>query len=770
MKKSHLLRVFTLIGAVLAFLSCSKSKSDKESDKEIESNYTQYVDPLIGSGDHGHVFVGANVPFGAVQLGPAQIDGGWDWSSAYNYSQNAIIGFTHTHLSGTGCADLNDILLLPFTGETYLNHRNYIELKDSTHVTAADLDKRYGSLFSHKNEIVKPGYYSVKLDRYNVKAELTASERVGFHKYTFESDEQPHFLVDLVDGVGGDVPTDTYIKKINKNTIEGYRYSDGWVKDQRIFFVMEFSEEISNLALYNDTKLITGTEGKGVKMKAVIDFKAKKGKVIFSKVAISPVSCENALVNLKAEINDWDFDKVVKTADEKWNKQLSKIDIKANDNTKTVFYTALYHTMIAPSLFNDVNGDYRGTDKKVYKKADFTNYTTFSLWDTYRTLHPLYTIIQDDKVNDIVKSFLAIYKQQGRLPVWHLMGGETDCMNGNHSIAVIADAYFKGYRDYDVELAFEAMKTTADFDKKGIKYLKKLQHIPADLEGESVANAMEYAIDDWCIAKMAKDLGKTADYEYFSKRAELYKLYFDKNTGFMRGKLANGEWRGDFDPLYSNHRRDDYVEGNAWQYIWLVPQDPYGLINLFGGDANFTKKLDGLFNNTGKLTGKEISADISGFIGQYAHGNEPGHHTSYMYAYAGQPWKTAKIVRQIFNQFYTTKPEGICGNEDVGQMSAWYILSSMGFYSVNPANGIYVMGSPAVDEATINLKDGVSFKVIAQDNSDTNIYIQKVEYNGKPYTKSYITHDMIVKGGELKMFMGSKPSATFGVAKADRPL
>jgi len=766
MKKKHLLKVFTLIGVFLTFLSCSKGKTANEE----KISYTKYVNPLIGSEGHGHVFVGANVPFGAVQLGPAQIDGGWDWCSAYNYSSNVIIGFTHTHLSGTGCADLNDILLLPFTGETFLNHRNWNELKDSTNVTAVDLDKRYGSLFSHKNEIVKPGYYSVKLDRYNVKAELTASERVGFHKYTFESTEQPHFLIDLVDGVGGDESTDTYIKKVNKNTIEGYRFSKGWALDQRIYFAMQFSEDIEKISLYDDTKSITGTEGKATKMKAVIDFKAEKGKVIFSKVGISPVSCENALANIKAEINDWDFDKVVKTADEKWNKELAKIDIKANDDTKTVFYTAMYHSFIAPSLFNDANGDYRGTDKKVYKNADFKNYTTFSLWDTYRGLHPLYTIIQEDKINDIIKSFLAIYEQQGRLPVWHLMGNETDCMNGNHSIPVIVDAYFKGIRGYDVELAYEAIKKTATFDRKGIKYLNEIKYIPADLEGESVANALEYAIDDWCIAQMAKDLKKTADYDYFSKRAKLYKEYFDKETGFMRGKLTNGKWREPFDPLYSNHRRDDYVEGNAWQYIWLVPQDPHGLIDLFGGDDNFTKKLDGLFNNTGKLTGKEISADISGFIGQYAHGNEPGHHTAYMYAFAGQPWKTAKIVHQVYDQFYTTKPNGICGNEDVGQMSAWYVLSSMGFYSVNPANGVYVMGSPAVDEATINLKGDVSFKVIAVDNSKANIYIQKAEFNGKPYTKSFITHNMIVKGGELKLYMGSKPSATFGVAKADRPL
>lgn len=755
MKFKNTAFVIALFSTVLGALP---TYSQAKPNKKATANYTQYVNPYIGSGGHGHIFVGANVPFSAVQLGPSTIFEGWDWCSAYNYSSNTILGFTHTHLSGTGIGDLNDILLLPLAGK--------VPLKKATKEDASG----YGSTFSHANEVVKPGYYSVNLDRYNVKAELTTSERVGFHKYTFHSKEEAHVLLDLADGVGWDSPKETFIKKTGKRTLVGYRHSKGWAADQRLFFAMEFSEDISNLALYDSTAIVTGTEGKGLKMKAVLDFKNKSNKVVMVKVGLSPVSYENALANIKAEIPHWDFTKSVQQADAKWNKALGKIDIKGDADTKTIFYTSLYHTMFAPSIFNDANGDYRGTDKKVYKNAGFVNYTTFSLWDTYRALHPLYTITQEDKINDIVKTFLAIYEQQGRLPVWHLMGNETDCMNGNHSIPVIVDAYFKGYRNYDLNLAYEAIKKTAMQTRAGMDYVQKLQYIPADSQLETVANALEYAIDDWCIAQMAKDLKKMDDYAYFTKRAELYKQYFDKNTGFMRGKLANGQWREPFNPLSSSHRKDDYVEGNAWQYTWLVPQDPYGLIELFGGDDEFIEKFDQLFKIEEKVEGEEASPDISGLIGQYAQGNEPSHHIPYLYAYVGQPWKTAEIVREVFDKFYTTKPDGICGNEDVGQMSAWYVLSSMGFYAVNPANGIYVMGSPAVDEATIHYKSTISFKIEAVDNSKVNKYIQKVEYNGKPYTKSYITHDMIVKGGALKLYMGSQPSKTFGANKEDRPL
>jgi predicted alpha-1,2-mannosidase len=745
-------------GGIFILLIVNSAISQQKKIKQ-NSDYTQYVDPIIGSAGHGHVFVGANVPFGAVQLGPVNVFEGWDWCSGYNYASNTILGFTHTHLSGTGIGDLNDILLLPVSGKVAL-----------TKGTKEDMATGYGSYFSHKNEISKPGYYSVVLDKYKIKAELTASERVGFHKYTFDTNADSHVLLDLADGIGWDRPVKTFIKKIDETKIVGYRYSAGWAADQRIYFAMEFSEPIANIALYDSIAPVKGNEGEGLKMKAILDFKTLKNKQVLVKVGISPVSFENASANIKSEIPNWDFDKTVKEANSKWNKELSKIQIKGNDKTMKVFYTSLYHTMFAPSVFNDANWDYRGTDKKVYEKANFTNYTTFSLWDTYRGLHPLYTITQAEKINDIVKSFLAIYQQQGRLPVWHLMGNETNTMNGNHSIAVIADAYLKDYRDYDTELAYEAMKKTAMQTRDGMDYVQKLEYIPADKVLESVGNALEYAIDDYAIAQMAKSLNKTEDYTYFMKRANLYKLYFDKETTFMRGKLADGNWRTPFNPLSSVHRKDDYVEGNAWQYTWLVPQDPYGLIDLFGSEDKFLAKLDALFLLTDKVEGEDVSPDISGLIGQYAHGNEPNHHTPYLYAYAGQPWKTAKLIREIDDKFYSTKPDGLCGNEDLGQMSAWYILSAMGFYSVNPANGIYVLGSPLVNNAVIHYKENISFKINAIDNSAANIYIQKAEYNGKPYTKSYITHDMIIKGGELKLYMGSKPSTTWGVKKEDRPL
>ncbi|RZJ54107.1 MAG: glycoside hydrolase family 92 protein [Flavobacterium sp.] len=743
---------------ILSLFTSNNVISQEKKKKQNNTDYTKYVDPIIGSGGHGHVFVGANVPFGAAQLGPVNIFEGWDWCSGYNYASNTILGFTHTHLSGTGIGDLNDILVLPVSGKVALNKG-----------TKEDMTNGYGSYFSHKNEIAKPGYYSVILDKYKIKAELTASERVGFHKYTFDNASDSHILIDLADGIGWDRPVKTYIKKVSETKIVGYRYSAGWATDQRIYFAMEFSEPITTISLHDSIALIKGNEAEGLKIKAVLDFKTLKNKQIFVKVGISPVSYDNASANIKAEIADWDFDKIVREANSKWNKELNKIQIKADDKTMKVFYTSLYHTMFAPSIFNDANGDYLGTDKKVYPKAAFTNYTTFSLWDTYRGLHPLYTITQPDKINDIVKSFLAIYQQQGRLPVWHLMGNETNTMNGNHSIAVIVDAYLKGYRDYDTELAYEAIKKTAMQTRDGMDYVQKLQYIPADKVLESVGNALEYAIDDYCIAQMAKALNKTEDYAYFTKRANLYKLYFDKETTFMRGKLADGNWRTPFNPLSSVHRKDDYVEGNAWQYTWLVPQDPYGLIDLFGSEDKFLAKLDALFLLPDKVEGEDVSPDISGLIGQYAQGNEPNHHIPYLYSYAGQTWKTAKLIREIDEKFYSTKPDGLCGNEDLGQMSAWYVFSSMGFYSVNPANGIYIIGSPLVNNAVIHYNQNTSFTLNAIDNSDKNIYIQKAEYNGKTYTKSYIKHDMIVKGGELKLYMGDKPSATWGVLKEDRP-
>ncbi|MFV0605549.1 MAG: GH92 family glycosyl hydrolase [Niabella sp.] len=724
-----------------------------------QKKYTNYVNPLIGSDAHGHVFVGANVPFGAVQLGPVNIETGWNWCSGYHYSSNNIVGFSHTRLSGTGIGDMGDILLMPATGATIIQKGN-----------SKDFSNGYTSTFSHKNETIKPGYYSVLLDKYNIKAELTATERTGIHRYTFNAPaSQPHIVLDLVEGVAWDAPVEAYIEKINDQTISGYRFSKGWANNQQVYFTIKFSQPFTDVQLFNDTTSVTGTNLKAKKLRAVINFDNLEKKQLLVKVAISPVSIGNAQLNMNKEQPGWDFDKAVINADRKWNDELQKVQIDADERHMKVFYTALYHTMMAPSVFNDVNGDYRGSEpgRLVHSAAGFTNYTTYSLWDTYRAWHPLSTIIFPEKVNDIVNSMLAIYKQQGKLPVWHLMGNETNTMVGYHAVPVIVDAYLKGFSGFDAELAYEAVKQSAMQKTDGILYIQKLQFIPADSVNESVAKALEYAIDDWAIAQMAKAMNKKDDFTYFSKRAELYKQYFDKTIQFMRGRMADGSWRTPFDPLSSVHRKDDFVEGNAWQYTWLVPQDVEGLIKLFGGNKPFIKKIDSLFVVQGSM-GAEASNDVTGLIGMYAQGNEPSHHITYMYAYAGQQWKTAELIRKIDHKFYTTQMDGLCGNEDVGQMSAWYIFSALGFYPVNPANGIYIFGTPLVKNALIKLPHNKTFEVKVVNASENNKYIQKVRLNNKNYKKSYITHQDITNGGTLTFYMQDTPSQ-FGVNKNLRP-
>jgi len=726
--------------------------------KNQQENLTRYVDPFIGTGFHGHVFVGANVPFGAVQLGPSNLSEGWDWCSGYHISDSTIVGFQHTHLSGTGIGDLGDISLMPTTGPVKVRKGSIKNMQSG-----------YVSLFSHHDETVRPGYYAVKLKRYQIGVKLTATERVGFHEYTFPKSNEAHILIDLQEGIGWDRPVETSIQQVNETTLTGYRFSTGWAKDQRIFFAAVFSKPIKNFSVYDSVMAKTGTALTGKKVKGVFNFVTSEGEKVLVKVGISPVSIENAMMNIRAEIPGWNFNQVVAAADQAWEKQLQKVQVKtANESQKKVFYTALYHTMIAPSIFNDHNGDYCGTDKKVHAKAAFTNLTTFSLWDTYRALNPLYTLIQPEKISYIINSMLAIYQQQGKLPVWHLMGNETNTMVGYSAVPVVADAYLKGFKGFDADLAFEAVKASAMDNDRGIKYVKKLGYIPADSSVESVAMGLEYSIDDSGIAAMAKKMGRTDDYQYFSKRAQNYRNYFDPKTHFMRARLNQNQFRTPFSPFESRHAVGDYTEGNAWQYTWLVPQDVKGLIALQGGDQAFTRKLDSLFIAKGSM-GKESSPDISGLIGQYAHGNEPSHHITYLYAYAGQPWKTAEKVRFIMDNFYTDKPDGIIGNEDVGQMSAWYVLSALGFYQVNPTSGVYVFGSPLFNEATVKLAQGKMLHIVAKNNSAKNMYIQNASFNGIKYTRSYITYQDLVQGGDLVFEMGSKPSATWGTLAADRP-
>ena len=695
-------------------------------------NLTQYVDPYIGTGGHGHVFLGANVPYGLVQVGPTQYKRGWDWCSGYHYSDSVIIGFGQMHLSGTGIGDLGDIALLPTTDATQRD-----------------------AMFSHKGEHARPGYYSVML-KSGVKVDLTATARVALHRYSYPADAQTAFVrLDLSQGIGWDKMTKSAFKQNSPTEVSGYRYSTGWAKDQRVYFVAQFSRPVTLTTSQGDSLAVLSTPN--------------NDEPLLVKVGISPVSEDNARANIAAELPAWDFRGTVAKANEAWNKELNKIVITTDDDAaRRTFYTAMYHSMFAPSVFNDVNGDYRGADGKVYR-GDFKNYTTFSLWDTYRAAHPLMTIIHPEKQRDIAQTMLHIYEQQGKLPVWHLVGNETDCMVGNPGIPVLIDIALKGF-DVDKNKVLEAAKASAMRDERGMSLLKKYGYLPCDLdpEYETVAKGLEYALADAGIAKLAKQLGRTEDYKYFLKRSQSYKdHYFDKNTGFMRGKTSDGKFREPFDPFNSVHRQDDYTEGNAWQYAWLVPHDVHGLVQCFGGEKPFVAKLDSLFILEGKM-GADASPDISGLIGQYAHGNEPSHHIIYMYNYVGMPWKAAPKLRQVMNTLYTDGIDGLSGNEDVGQMSAWYILSSMGLYQVEPAGGKYIFGSPLFKKAVVNVGGGKTFTIEAKNNSAKNIYIQSAKLNGKTYTRSYIDYKDIMKGGTLEFVMGEKPSS-FGTKAADRP-
>ena len=693
---------------------------------------TQLVDPYIGTGGHGHVFLGANVPFGLVQLGPTQYTRGWDWCSGYHYSDSVLVGFSHMHLSGTGIGDLGDVTLLPTLRE---NEREV--------------------LFSHHAERARPGYYAVTLAN-GIHVELTATERAGMHRYTWPADADSAIVrLDLKRGIGWDRMTEGRVRQENATTVSGHRFSRGWANDQRVYYVAEFSKPIISFCSSGDTL-------------AILSF-VNDGEPLMARVGLSAVSIEGALRNLQSEMNHWDFRRVVREADEKWERQLEKIIVsgQTGDSQMRIFYTALYHTMTAPSLFSDVNGDYRGADGKEHH-GNRQTYTTFSLWDTYRAAHPLMTLIHRDRQADIAQTMLNIFNEQGKLPVWHLMGCETDCMVGNPGIPVLADLVLKRLIDNEND-ALTAMKTSAMLDERGLALLKEYGYIPNDLleEQETVGRAMEYAIADWCVARVAQRLGRKGDQRYFDRRAQAYRFYFDKTTGFMRSKDSKGNLRSPFSPFDSAPKNRDYTEGNAWQYTWLVPHDAHGLISLFGGDEPFTAKLDSLFIVDSQL-GEDAPPDISGLIGQYAHGNEPSHHVLYLYNYAGQPWKGARLLRRTMEELYHDAPDGLSGNEDVGQMSAWYVLSALGLYQVEPAGGKYVIGTPLFEEACIMLGEGRTFTVRAVGNSRENCYVQRASLNGKPYTRSYVMYDDIVRGGVLELVMGSEPS-DFGTHTKDRP-
>ncbi len=702
-----------------------------------EENYTRFVDPKIGTGGHGHVFVGANVPFGMVQVGPTSIPQAWDWTSGYHASDSTVIGFSHTHLSGTGIGDLFDITVMPVTGEV-------------TYARGEEKDPASGmwSYADRTKEITKPGYYSVPLTRYGITAEMTATERVGLHRYTFPASDAAAVVFDLENGGCWDKATQTHLEKEGDSRITGWRYSTGWAKDQRVYFVAEFSKPFAKFETIGDNY-------------ARASFRTTDGEQVSLKVALSPVSVEGARENLAAELPGWDFEETAKAADAKWNAELSKVKVTTTDEAaKRIFYTALYHTMVAPSLFCDVNGDYYGSDHEIHRNADFTNYTTFSLWDTYRAAMPLMTILHPEKMPDIIRTMLAIADEQGRLPVWHLWGNETDCMVGNPGIPVVADALVKGIEGFDREKAFEAIKKTAMNPDRGNGLRMQYGYIPCDLFNEAVAYDMEYALADGAAARAAEVLGRMEDAKFFEERSHSYRNYFDPSTRFMRGRDSRKGWRTPFDPFHSTHRADDYCEGNAWQYTWLAPHDVEGLQGCFGSRAKLIEKLDSLFIVSPVIQGGNTSPDISGLIGQYAHGNEPSHHILYLYTMLGQPWKTADKVREVLTTLYHDAPDGLSGNEDVGQMSAWYILSSLGMYEAEPAGGRYWFGSPLFDRAELKVEGGV-FTITAENNSAENKYIQRVWLDGQLYTKPWIAHADVVRGGELRFEMGAEPKVWY---------
>jgi len=708
-------------------------------------DYTEYVNPFIGTGGHGHTYPGAAVPFGMVQLSPDTRLTGWDGCSAYHYSDSIIYGFSHTHLSGTGCSDYGDILLMPFVGT--------INLKNT----------ECASSFNHKTETASPGYYSVFLDKYQVKVELTATKRAGFHKYTFSENKNAGIIIDLQHR---DEVIDSYIEVVNNNEIKGMRRSKAWAADQYVYFVVKFSKPFDSYGIaLNDSIKNYIKKGEGKNVKAYFTFKTKKNEVVYAKIGISAVSTDGAYKNLDTEISEWNFEQIKSNAKAEWNKELSKIEVDGGSKEQTtVFYTSLYHAMLNPNIYSDVDGQFRGTDLKIHQAKGFDYYTVFSLWDTYRAEHPLFTIIDQKRTSDFINTFINQYSYGGILPVWELSGNETNCMIGYHAISVIADAFIKGITGFDALKALEAMKYSAELDKYGLACYKKNGFIISDIESESVSRTLEYAYDDWCIAQMALKLGKMNDYLTYIQRAQYYKNLYDSTTGFMRAKF-NGAWYNPFEPVEVN---SNYTEANAWQYSFYVPQDITGLFNLMGGKQMLSNKLDDLFAANNQLFGRE-QPDITGLIGQYAHGNEPSHHMTYLYDYVNMPWKTQLLVRKIMDEMYNTKEDGLFGNEDCGQMSAWYVMSAMGFYAVCPGNEEYAIGSPLFKTVTIHLENGNKLIIKANQLSSKNIYIQSATFNGENYNKCFLLHSDIMKGGELIFTMGYKPNKNWGNKDEDVP-
>lgn len=718
---------------------------------QAQQQPADYVNPFIGTGGHGHTFPGATVPFGMVQLSPDTRLEGWDGCSGYHYSDEYIYGFSHTHLSGTGVPDYCDILLMPFNGEINLNN-------------GYDEKPGYRSAFKHGDEQAEAGYYKVKLLKDNIDVELTATTRVGFHQYTYSQKENRAILIDLKHR---DMVTDSWINLVNDNEIEGYRESTGWARKQSVYFVARFSKTVKKALFFSNDALVEGSSiNKSKNIKAGLYFEDGDDAVLV-KVGISAVSAANARKNLETEIRDWDFQETRSLARGSWNKELSKIQVSGKDEAaKTIFYTALYHTMVAPNTYYDVNGEYLGRDFKTHtlSPAESGYYTVFSLWDTYRALHPLFTIIDQERTGEFIQTFINQYEQGGMLPVWELAANETWCMIGYHAVPVIADAWIKGIRDYNEEKALSAMVHSASANHFGLDSYRRLGYIPAGDEAESVSKTLEYAYDDWCIAQMAGGMGKIKLQDEYLKRAQSYKHVFDPQTQFMRAR-HNGGWFTPFDAAEVNF---NYTEANAWQYSFYVPHDMDGFARLMHGKDALAKKLDDLFNAPSVTTGRDQS-DITGLIGQYAHGNEPSHHIAYLYNYCGQPWRTQYIVNNIMKSFYKNQPDGLIGNEDCGQMSAWAVFSALGFYAVCPGSTQYAIGSPQFEEAAIRLENGKTFTIKARELSDKNRYIGKARLNEETYNKGFIEHADIMNGGLLEVEMSSTPNKLFGTGPGNEP-
>ena len=749
---------------------------------QIKKTPYDYVNTLIGTDDMGHTYPGAVIPFGMVQLSPETDSVLYSYGKGYNgdvykycagyqYADKTIVGFSHTHMNGTGHSDLGDILLMPTVGKIRLNPG----VKEKA-------GSGYRSFFSHSTEKTKPGYYGVKLDDYNIDVELTATEHTGFHKYKFPKTKDAHIILDMTSGIynyEGKVVWAS-VRVENNRLITGFRQTNGWARTRYVYFAMEFSKPIKSYGLRNDEKSVYGgfwrrwnendnfPERAGHKVKGFFNFETEEGEEILVKVALSGVSTKNALENLRAELPEWNFEAVVNKAKDKWNAELSKITIEASDDRKINFYTSMYHSFLNPNIFSDVNGEYRGLDQNIYKSDKFTNYTTFSLWDTYRALHPLYTIVQQKRTSDIVNSMLAHYEQSVHkiLPIWSHWANDNWCMIGYHAVPVVVDACMKNIPGIDSNKALEAVISSANYDiYDGIGAYKKYGYVPSNVSGSSASVTLEYAYDDWTIFKLADKMGNKKIADEFFTRAGYYKNLYDKETHYMRAKSIDGKFKTPFDPL--SVAGQGYIEGNAWNYSLYVPQDVKGFINLLGSNDKLITWLDSLFtfDLPDKYFGESEDVTKVGLIGCYVHGNEPSHHVPYMYAYAGAPWKTQERIHQIVNTMYKPEPHGLCGNDDCGQMSAWYVFSVMGFYPVTPGSNEYVIGSPCSSSTVINLENGKTFKINAENLTEKNIYIKEAFLNGKSLNRCYLTHDEIVNGGELKFVMSAKPNKKWGTGK-----